>query len=522
MEQSEAGLSIEAQGLLSNRLLKNYGRLEDPIYHASSVFQADGNNWPGDWEGRTILALMRLYEATGRRPVYLGGIIERLSREWNEKGYLKDILPEGEFSEQAFSGHNWLIRGLEAYYRKTKDERVRGWLDRIVDNLYLPACGAYRKYPVAPEERVYEGDPDGNLTGCVINGWHTSSDTGCAFICLDGLSSLYLHLGMERLKPLLTEMIERFLTIDFTGISMQTHATLSGLRGILNFYEATGEACYLDEVRRIFRLYTDQGMTLNYANYNWFCRPTWTEPCAIADSMMLALRLYRLTGDSGYLRLFQRIYFNGFLSSQRANGGFGGDVCATPAQPDIKAEFYEAFWCCTMRGAEGLAEAKQALAFWDGGTLVLGLYDSCAIRAPGLSITEASRYPEEGRVSLRIKNDRETPLKLRLYLPENAAEVTLTLDGSPLAARPEDGFLTCTVPAGESLLALNFTTPAVRVPFEGAPGKCLLFEGDILLAQEKGRERPAPLYQNYWIPKEEYADCVFRILFDQTNKGESL
>ena len=70
MEQSEAGLSIEARGLLSNRLLKNYGRLEDPIYHASSVFQADGNNWPGDWEGRTILALMRLYEATGRSVSY--------------------------------------------------------------------------------------------------------------------------------------------------------------------------------------------------------------------------------------------------------------------------------------------------------------------------------------------------------------------------------------------------------------------------------------------------------------------
>ncbi len=35
-------------------------------------------------------------------------------------------------------------------------------------------------------------------------------------------------------------MIEAFAAIDFVGISMQTHATLSGIRGILCFYEALG------------------------------------------------------------------------------------------------------------------------------------------------------------------------------------------------------------------------------------------------------------------------------------------
>jgi hypothetical protein len=56
--------------MLSSRILKNYARLEDPIYQAGAVFNMDGSNWPGDWEGRTILALMKLYEASGRKPVY--------------------------------------------------------------------------------------------------------------------------------------------------------------------------------------------------------------------------------------------------------------------------------------------------------------------------------------------------------------------------------------------------------------------------------------------------------------------
>ena len=41
-------------------------------------------------------------------------------------------------------------------------------------------------------------------------------------------------------------------------------------------------------------------MTATYENYNWFGnghKETWTEPCAVVDSLILALELYRLTKD---------------------------------------------------------------------------------------------------------------------------------------------------------------------------------------------------------------------------------
>ena len=73
-------------------------------------------------------------------------------------------------------------------------------------------------------------------------------------------------------------MAEEYSAIDFTGISMQTHATLSALRGILCFYESVRDEKLLDIAKRIFSLYMDEGMTRNYANCNWFGRPFWTEP----------------------------------------------------------------------------------------------------------------------------------------------------------------------------------------------------------------------------------------------------
>lgn len=117
----------------------------------------------------------------------------------------------------------------------------------------MPLKGAYASYPLKPEERVFEGRPDGELTGDCINGWYLSTDIGCAYMCMDGLSRAYKVLDMPGLKELLYEMAEEYSAIDFTGISMQTHATLSALRGILCFYESVRDEKLLDIAKRIFR-----------------------------------------------------------------------------------------------------------------------------------------------------------------------------------------------------------------------------------------------------------------------------
>lgn len=75
----------------------------------------------------------------------------------------------------------------------------------------------------------------------MINGWHTSTDIGCAYILLDGATAVYEVLKKEdpelakELLPVLEAMLRNYFKIDFLGISVQTHATLSGLRGVRRF-----------------------------------------------------------------------------------------------------------------------------------------------------------------------------------------------------------------------------------------------------------------------------------------------
>ena len=69
--QSIAFSEIEMKGELGFRSILNYTRLEGQWYRPDEVFQADKHGWPGDWEGRVILALTLLAQSTHRTPVYL-------------------------------------------------------------------------------------------------------------------------------------------------------------------------------------------------------------------------------------------------------------------------------------------------------------------------------------------------------------------------------------------------------------------------------------------------------------------
>ena len=124
-------------------------------------------------------------------------------------------------------------------------------------------------------------------------------------------------------------------------------------------YLATGEKDYLEKAVSVYEFYLKHGMTLTYENFNWFGRKnTWTEPCAVVDSFILAVRFYEITKKREYKTLASRILYNGLSFCHRANGGAGPNACVTKIQPYLSVSMYEAPFCCTMRYCEGLKFAR--------------------------------------------------------------------------------------------------------------------------------------------------------------------
>ena len=463
-------------------------RMEKREYRPETVLNMDQAGWPGDWEGRTILSLVRLAQTTKKEPAYLQEIVDVVLAARNERGYLGPIYEGGIANEQQLSGHSWLLRGLCAYYGYTGCKEVYDAALAIGRNLFLPLLDTYPTYPILPGERVYAGDMAGNSAG-TVGKWIISTDTGCAYIPLDGVSALYEMTGDRDIGALLDVMIANFLKIDFLGICVQTHATLTGTRGILRTYRMTKNADYLAAAEKLFAMYTEHGMTANYANYNWFGRPEWTEPCAIIDSFLCAMQLYAETGRREYLTTAQRIYYNGMGFGQRENGGFGCDTCLGAIGVEnnriLRQHCPEAYWCCTMRGGEGLASVAEYAYFVDGDTVVVPYFSSSDAVIPvgdgELVLSQKTAYPICGKTSFAVKkNTVLRPVTLSCYLPDSAQNVTVV--GADYAIA--DGMLHITVTADTAEISLDFTLPySVETPV-GAHnekvGVYAIFRGNVM------------------------------------------
>lgn len=340
---------------LDERIRLNLKRLSEyPYYRKEQIFSPADYDWYGDKEGRALLAFVCHYKISRTKIPAMDYLISALGSRVNESGYLGPIY-ENEIHEQQISGHSWLLRGLCEYYEQFNDSAVLKSINDITDNLFIKNAGKFKGYPV-DRKGACAGDVSGSVS-YKSSGWILSTDIGCAFMSVDGLSHVYKITKRNDVRELVREMAEAYVSIDKVKLKAQTHCTLTCARGLMRMYKETGEAFYFDGAKEIFRLYTEcGGMTLTYQNVNWWGRPdTWTEPCAIVDSLMLAAELYKAANDEKYRVYAARIYHNGFSTLQRINGGAGTDSCVTSnGEHMLYAKMYEAYFCCTMRLAEGL------------------------------------------------------------------------------------------------------------------------------------------------------------------------
>lgn len=461
---------------LAMRVNANYARLETWRYWPETIFEMDKHAWPADWEGRTMLALTMHAQSTGRTPAFLDEILDSTYSQLNEKGYMGRVYPEGVTHEQAMAGHSWMLRALVEYiYWKQESEperanKARKILDSIVNGLYIPQTENYTRYPIDLATR--NDDPNWILSHkqSKTKSHAGSSDCGCAFIAIDGATAAFELTGNEEIRPLIENMIASYATLPREQLHVQTHATLSGIRGVLRYYRLTGVKKYLDLAVETFDLYKTKAWTDHYANYNWFGLPRWTEPCAVVDSLMISQELWEITSEEGYLRDAHHILYNAIAHAQRTNGAFGTDQCCgakikPPADMDsddtheceqaiifARAQTYEVFWCCNMRGGDGLSRSATYAFYSEDNTVFIPHFHSCRVQldlANGpLILEEKTSYPFEGKVTLRCVDNSAGPVTLKFFAPEewsSAAESQVVVNGEAVKTDWENGFIAVTV-----------------------------------------------------------------------------
>ena len=242
---------------LKERTELNYRRFtDDEYYRIGGVFAPAEYDWPGDKEGRALLAFVSHYKISGKKIPCMRQMLAEMENHLNAKRYMGEAA-EGMILEQQLSGHSWLLRGLCEHHEQFGDAYSLSLLRDITENLYLPTAGKYADYPI-DREQLNAGGVSGSELG-VVNGWRLSPDIGCAFMSIDGLSHVYRITEDWRVKELVDEMIDTYLAIDKKTLRAQTHCTLTAARGMMRMYGETADEKYLSGAKEIWVLYVHGG-----------------------------------------------------------------------------------------------------------------------------------------------------------------------------------------------------------------------------------------------------------------------
>lgn len=487
---------FEIGGELLRRMILSKERMMSDHYNPEKFLTEEfvsGADWPGDTEGRLLLALAMLFKALNEKSDYVRAYFEKILSFMNADGYLGAVIDENNINEQSLSGNSWLMRGIAEYYEWTKDERAYKAIENMAKGLFLKTLHKYRSYPMETDMRLQNtGAESGSLTGQSVMGWLPSTDIGCAYIMMDGVSHAYRILKWDSLYELLSEMIETFSKVDLKKCAFQTHASLSCARGMLRAGIESGRKDWKDEAIRQFDYYLENGITENYENHNWYTRPEWTEPCAIIDSFILAADIWRLTKKEKYLHTAHLILYNALYRAQRANGGFGCDNCVGADGKALFVKTYEAWWCCSMRGGDGLSNVARAVAATENGKVYLPFYHAGRVNLSGFAFEIESGYPYKGEIRISVLSSDGQEREMALVKPENAR--AFTVSGAEIISE-ENGFVFIkkAFRAGDVIeIRFDFALAVVPARDEMQENAKTILWGNLYLGTETEKDLPCP------------------------------
>jgi uncharacterized protein len=178
----------------------------------------------------------------------------------------------------------------------------------------------------------------------------------------------------------------------------------------------------------------------------------YNETCAAIASFQWSWRLLLATGDVRYADLMERLLYNGFGASVSSDGQrffyvnplqrridhFENDL------PGRRREWFSCA-CCPPNIMRTRASLQHYLATVAGDVVYLHQFTGSAIAAQlpagGVDLAVRTGYPWSGGVEITVRSAPEAEVALAVRVPGWSAAAALTLNGQPLEASAQGGYL---------------------------------------------------------------------------------
>lgn len=239
------------------------------------------------------------------------------------------------------------------------------------------------------------------------------------------------------------------------GGHSKAYEMMSCYEGLAELYRVSGDARYLEAVKKIYANIRDTEITVIGSGSDWerWCNgrqrqtESWVkgmETCVTVTWIKLAAQVFRLTGDPACMDEIERSTFNALLGAQAIDGSWwchhsplAGTKERAPEQCDMQQN------CCVASGPRGLQILPRLAVMNRADGPVVNLYGpmraEVVLAAGGrVKIEQKTDYPGTGLIELRVDPDLPREFVLSLRIPAWSERTVLTVNGelqSPATAQ---------------------------------------------------------------------------------------
>jgi len=198
----------------------------------------------------------------------------------------------------------------------------------------------------------------------------------------------------------------------------------------------------------------------------------YTESCAAIGLTFFAHRMNALHPHGKYGDIAERVLYNGFLSSTNLKGdaffyenpleidldSHRANKVTVDPEPLPITQRVEVFGCscCPPNITRFTASLGDLLYTQDENTIYVNQYMDSTASIDGVTITQSTNYPHDGKISLKVTGAAGKTVALRL--PGWCADYSLSVNGERCMTGAENGFLHVPV-SGDCTLEFNLAMP---------------------------------------------------------------
>ncbi|MCX6991931.1 MAG: glycoside hydrolase family 127 protein [Kiritimatiellaeota bacterium] len=418
--------------------------------------------WYADVSGRYLNAMASVAPFIGGIPDKGREIADLVFKTQAADGHFGTDRPLDACDRAQASGTAWMLLALPRYYTLTGDKRALQAARRLAG--WYAAVTPFWLRPDIRNEQFDKGD-----YGLLFSNFTH---------CLGGLATLYEVDPQPAYADLALRIARSVKSFD---TEIQSHHFISTLRGLLHWYEITGEPFLLEKVLSEYKQIKSVGLLDTAGVAEVFDTPVKSggaaaphssggktdEGCSEVDWVLINLKLHLVTGDHAYLETAERAIFSHFFMNQAAMGGFGTwfgfHVPVGPMPAGAIGRYGEAYWCCSMHGTHGLTEIARHVYTVATDGIHVNLFLGCDAQIPRDGGTvrlhqTGMGYPLTGEVDLAVELSGVAATTLHIHLPRHSPLGSVVLDDRPMAlpAKSSDTLPVAVKGEGRHTLRLTF------------------------------------------------------------------